>query len=126
MAHAQLHTGSATNPSKGRQAQLRMLEWKAEIDRMIAAGSRLMADVIDANADAELHPVHTQEALATIASGISAGLAVREGAIRSHDSLSDVIGKLDLQELGWGDFVYSPQSLETKRGLRRMRVVANG
>lgn len=110
----------------GRQAQLAMHAWKRKIEETIKEGSQLVAQVVAANQEAGLHPAHTQEALAEIVAGLAETVAVRGRAIRSHDELGRVMGKLDLQELGWGDFAYSPTSAELKRELVKLRSVKNG
>jgi hypothetical protein len=127
MNHAHLREIDQQQPSAVRQAQLTMHAWKKSIDAALQQGGQLVAQVISANEEAGLHPVHTQDALAEIVAGLSETISLRGRAIRSHDDLGRVVDQLDLVELGWGDFVGSPSvQPDMKRKLAKLRAVANG
>lgn len=127
MNHAHLREVDPAQPSTVRQAQLTMHAWKKSIDTALLQGGQLVAQVISANQEAGLHPVHTQDALAEIVAGLSDTISLRGRAIRSHEDLGRVVGKLDLIELGWGDFVGSPSvQPDMMRKLAKLRAVANG
>lgn len=127
MTHAHLREVDQMQPSTVRQAQLTMHAWKKSIDAALQEGGRLVAQVIAANEEAGLHPVHTQDALSEIVAGLSDTISLRGRAIRSHNDLGQVVGELDLKELGWGDFVNSPSvKTDMKRKMVKLRAIANG
>jgi hypothetical protein len=95
-------------PSRGRRVQLGINELKATIDGAIADGGRLMADMLNAGQEAGVLPADGQRALERIHDCLKAGITMRALAIATHHDLRKIMGRMDLEVVGFGDIGTSP------------------
>ena len=90
-------------PSRAQRVHAGINALETAIDQTLAEGSRLMADMFAAGQDLEVIPQVSQRALEHMQECLRVGLQMRAQAITTHHDLRKIMGKLDLQELGFGD-----------------------
>ncbi len=95
-------------PSRGRRVQIGINELKTTIDGALADGSRLMADIILAGQEAGVLPNVSQRAFERIHECLRAGLEMRALAVNTHHDLRKIMGKLDMEAVGFGDVGPTP------------------
>lgn len=97
-----------TTPSRGRRVQIGINDLKGTIDGALADGGRLMADILVAGRDGRVLPQMSQRAIERMHECLKAGIEMRALAIQTHHDLRKIMGKLDLEAIGWGDFEPTP------------------
>ena len=95
-------------PSRGRRVQIGINDFKGTIDGALADGSRLMSDILCAGQEARILPQLSQRAIERMHECLKAGIEMRALAIATHHDLRKIMGKLDLQTVGYGDVDPSP------------------
>jgi len=95
-------------PSRGRRVQIGINELKTTIDGALADGSRLMADILNAGQEAKVLPQMSQRAIERMHDCLKAGIEMRALAIATHHDLRKIMGKIDLDAVGYGDTDPSP------------------
>ena len=97
-------------PSRGRRVQIGINELKTTIDGALADSSRLMADMLCAGQEAKVLPQRSQRAIERMHECMRAGIEMRSLAIATHNDLRKIMGKLDLQAVGFGDMGPTPSA----------------
>jgi len=95
-------------PSRGRRVQIGINDLKTTIDGALADGSRLMADILNAGQEAKVLPQISQRAIERMHDCLKAGIEMRALAIATHHDLRKIMGKIDLDAVGYGDTDPSP------------------
>lgn len=90
-------------PSRGRRVQIGINELKSTIDGAIADGGRLLADICIAGQEAGIVPQLTQRSIERMHECLRAGIEMRALAIATHHDLRKIMGRIDLQAVGYGD-----------------------
>ncbi len=98
-------------PSRGRRVQIGVNDLKATIDGALAEGGRLMANMLVAGQEAGVLPQTGQRALERVHECLRAGIEMRALAIATHHDLRKIMGKVDLDVVGFGDVGHSPENL---------------
>ena len=98
-------------PSRGRRVQVGINELKSTIDGALADGGRLMADILTAGQEGRILPQMSQRAIERMHDCLRAGIEMRALAIATHHDLRKIMGKTDLQAIGFGDMEPSPVAL---------------
>lgn len=83
-------------------------ELKMTIDGALADGGRLMADMITAGQETGVLPQVSQRAIERIQECLRAGTEMRALAISTHNDLRKLMGKVDLEAVGFGDLGPTP------------------
>jgi len=95
-------------PSRGRRVQIGITELKTTIDGALADGSRLMADILSSGQEAHVLPQMSQRVIERMHECLKAGIEMRALAITTHHDLRKIMGKIDMQAVGYGDVDPSP------------------
>jgi hypothetical protein len=95
-------------PSRGRRVQMGINNLKGTIDGALADGSRLMADILSAGQEARVLPQMSQHVIERMHECLRAGIEMRSLAISTHHDLRKIMGKIDMQAVGYGDTDPSP------------------
>lgn len=98
-----------TPPSAGREVQDSIRRIEASIDDVLAEGATLIAKSLRANRAAGLASPFTQKALQRQMSLMSAGMQMRELAYTAHQDMRNVLKRVDIDVVGWGDVGPSPK-----------------
>jgi hypothetical protein len=99
-------------PSRGRRVQISINDLKSTIDGALADGGRLMADMLNAGQEAGVLPQTSQRAIERMLECLKAGIEMRALAIATHHDMRKIMGKMDLDVVGFGDVGPSPPSGE--------------
>ena len=95
-------------PSRGRRVQVGINDLKTTIDDALADSSRLLADMLRAGREAQVLPQTSQRAIERMHNCVRAGIEMRALAIATHNDLRKIMGKLDLEAVGFGDMGPTP------------------
>lgn len=98
-----------TQPSAGREVQDGIRRIEASIDDVIAEAATLIAKSIRANKAAGIAAPFTQKALQRQLSLMSTGAQMRELAYTAHQDMRNVLKRVDIDVVGWGDVGESPK-----------------
>ena len=81
---------------------------KATIDGALADGGRLMAEMITAGQESGVLPQTSQRAIERVHECLKAGLQMRALAVATHHDLRKIMGRMDLDIVGFGDVGPTP------------------
>jgi hypothetical protein len=105
-------THEDNGPSKGREVQDAVIHTEHAIDMALAGKGELVAKILRASWAAGLPPARVQRALDLALKSLGDGVSMRMNAYRAHHELAEIMGELNLQELGWGDLAGSPMAIK--------------
>lgn len=99
-------TSRRRSPVREVQDEIRQME--RSIDGTLADNGALIAKMLRVAQVAKVKPETGQQALERAVECLTLGTRMRALAIQTHEDLREVVGKIDLRELGWGDLDESP------------------
>jgi hypothetical protein len=99
-------------PSSARILQNQLQGVEASYDDALADSGEMIGKIIRAAREGDVPLARIQKTLRLLNASITKGLDARADAHRFHHDLRQIMGTLDMRELGWGDTGSSPVSID--------------